>query len=61
METSDDWLKLLDLLIQKEKEKEEAHYQPIELEFPLYEPPQSIGDEKVSDEQKDRGVVIIDL
>ena len=60
METHE-WLysELLDLF--KEKEKEESHYLPIELELPL-EPPQPIGDERVSDDQqKDRGVIIIDL
>jgi len=52
---------LLDLLKEKEREKEESYYRPIELELPLYEPPQSIGDEPKSEEGKDRGVIIIDL
>ena len=59
----DEWYyaELLDLLNEKERQKEDSMYQPIEL--PLYiEPPQSVGDERPKDEEtKDRGVTIIDL
>ena len=63
MQPNDEWYysELLDLLNQKEREKEESYWQPIELELPLIEPPQPIGDEKTDEEHKDRGVVIIDL
>lgn len=59
----DEWYysELLDLLKQKEKEKDESYYRPLELELPLYEPPQPIGDERKPDEEKDRGVIIIDI
>ena len=61
-----EWLysELLDLFKEKEKEKEDSYYRPIELELPLIQPPQPIGDELPKNEnenEKDRGVVIIDL
>lgn len=65
MEHSSEWLygELLDLLKEKEREKEESYYRQIELELPLYEhpKPQPIGDEQKPGEEKNRGVVIIDL
>lgn len=61
----DEWYysELLELLREKEREKEEAYYRPIELELPLYEQPQPIGDERPEnkEEEKNRGVIIIDL
>lgn len=62
MQPTDEWYyqELLDLLKEKEREKEESYYRPLELELPLY--PQPIGDERPKDEQQvERGVVIIDL
>lgn len=62
METYDEWFyhELLNLLKQKEKEQDDAFYLPIQAELPI----QSIGDEitkEKEDEQKDRGVTIIDF
>lgn len=63
MKPDDEWYysELLDLLNQKEREKEESYYRQIELELPLVKLPTPIGDEKIDDEPKNRGVIIIDL
>lgn len=64
MQPTDEWYysELLDLLKEKEREKENSYYRPIELELPLVQPTQPIGDEQPNnEEQKDRGVVVIDL
>lgn len=59
----DEWFysELLDFLKEKERQKEEAYYRPLELELPLIMPPYYIGDEKPDDETINRGVIIIDL
>lgn len=63
MRDNNEWFyaELLDFLKQKEKEKEDALYLPLQLELPLYEPTQIIGDEPKKEEQEKRGVVVIDL
>lgn len=55
------WLykELLDLL--KQKEEKDAEYEQIELELPLEQPPETIKQPNEQDEEKDRGVTIIDL
>lgn len=57
----DEWYyaELLELLKEKEREKEETYYRPLELELPFIEP-LSIGDEP-KDEEKNRGVIIIEF
>lgn len=63
MMPDDEWYysELLDLLNQKEREKEESYYRQIEFELPLVKLPTPNGDEKIDDEPKNRGVIIIDL
>lgn len=61
---NNEWLysELLDLLKQKEQEKEDSFYRPIELELPLIQPPPvEINEPSKNEEKVERGVIIIDL
>ena len=63
-----EWLysELLEILKQKEKEKDDSLYLPIELELPIAPVHDVIGDKMENnnineEKEKDRGVVIIEL
>ncbi len=63
MENDSEWLysELLEQMKQKEKEKEDSYYRPIELELPLIMPPPFLDEPKKDEDQEKRGVIIIEI